>query len=579
MTRTLQRMATPRPSTADEASRTVELTIASESDVGDGIVLSCRSLPEHGPIVPVLLSHQNNTAAMAGRLRHLRVENRQVVGLAEFIDAPAADEGWALARSGCAVSVGASVNPDGLQRQRNGPDLATRWTLREASLVPVPADANCLTRSQTLAPEAMTLDTSTNTAAADTLERDDEPQLTRAQLKRQRDCLRLAADAGITDPTWADRMIGSDNTMAEIQRAAVKAMRERLEGHLSPIGHPAHYPTPANQRDLAGVLAAKMGVKGDGIRREWAAMPMRSLLQETLANDPNSRGLDLAAMPITKLVNRAFSTSDFTKALESSTERLLLSSYEEAQVGVIALATSQDLADFRAMELIRVSQFGEISLKGEGGEYVTSDFAEELAGTLQAAEYGAIQPLTRKALANDSLDIFGRLVAEMGRASARKERSELVARLLGISFTGANSTTAPAATAAGIITGISNAALDLRRQTDAIGNPVSFQPRTVLVPPELEASARQALGTYSPVVAGEVNAFAGLRLEVDHYLTAGNIFYVADSAYPNLVIGRIGGGPIMSESEDFKTGNRLYRVASDFGTAVMDTRSICRVTI
>jgi hypothetical protein len=339
------------------------------------------------------------------------------------------------------------------------------------------------------------------------------------------------------------------------------------------------YATPANTRDLAGVIAAKMGVSGDGIQREWASMPMRSLLQETLANDPNCRGLDLAAMPTTKLVNRAFSTSDFTKALESSTERMLLGAYQEAQSGVIALTSSRDLADFRSMELLRVSQYGAIEAKGEGGEYKTSSFAEELAATLQAAEYGAIQPLTRKALANDSLDIFGRLVAEMGAASARKERSELAARLLGISFTAANSTTAPAATAAGLITGIGNAALDLRRQTDANGVAVSFEPRLLLVPPELEASARQALGSYSPNTAGDVMAFSGLRLEVDHYLTAGNIFYVADTSYPNLVIGRIAGGPILSESEDFQTGNRLYRVQSDFGTAVMDQRSICKVTI
>jgi hypothetical protein len=286
--------------------------------------------------------------------------------------------------------------------------------------------------------------------------------------------------------------------MTEIQRSAVKAMRERLEGDMVighpardphgpvSIGHPAlghvarHYAIATNQRDLAGVLAAKMGVKGDGIKREWAGMPMRSLLQEVVANDPNSRGLDLAAMPITKLVNRAFSTSDFTKALESSTERMLLGAYEEAQTGVIALATSRDLVDFRAMELIRVSQFGAISLKSEGGEYQTSNFAEELAGTLQAAEYGAIQPLTRKALANDTLDTFGRMVQEMGRASARKERSELAARLLSISFTSSNSATAPAATAAGLLTGISNAALDLRRQTDAAGVPVSFEPRLLL---------------------------------------------------------------------------------------------------
>lgn len=159
------------------------------------------------------------------------------------------------------------------------------------------------------------------------------------------------------------------------------------------------------------------------------------------------------------------------------------------------------------------------------------------------------------------------------------DRSELAARLLGISFGAANSATATGTTAAGVIAGNTAATLKLRRQTDVEGNPVSFEPRTLLVPPELEAPARQALADYNPTEAGEVNPYRTLRIEVDHYLTAGGVFYLHDSAYPALVIGRIGGGPVVTGDEQFSTGNRLSRIQLDFGTAVMDTRSICRVTL
>jgi hypothetical protein len=584
MTRILQRMATPRPSTANEEARTIEMVVATEHDCGDGVILSCRQLPEFGPApVPVLLSHQNNIAAMGGRLRSLRLEGRQVIGLAEFTDAPAAEAGWQLARSGCAVSVGARLDPEALQRQRSGPDLATKWRLNEASLVPVGADPNALTRS--LAPEAMTLDNSNSNSNDDSalpVERSAK------EVRRENAILRIAQAGGITDQQQIDRWVDSDLPLERVSYEAVRAMRIRLEnGDVrdpngpEPLGHPArHFATPANQRDLAGVLAAKMGVKGGDVRREWAGMPMHSLLREVVAtSDPSSRGLDLASMPINRLVNRAFSTSDFTKALESSAERMLLSAYEEAQNGVLALATSRDLPDFRAMELIRVSQYGEISEKGQGGEYKTSSFAEELAATLQAAEYGALQSLTRKAVANDSLDVWGRLVSEMGRAAARKERSELVARLLGITFSSNNSTTASGLTAAGVIAGLTAATLKLRRQKDVDNNPVAFEPTTLLVPPELEAPARQALADYNPTEAGDVNPYRTLSLEVDHYLSASGVMYIHDSRYPSLVIGRIGGGPVITDDEDFSTGNRLFRVQSDFGTAVMDTRSICKVTL
>ena len=578
----IERMA--QATSWNEATQSARVVLSTDQNVGDGFLLvhtrAAIEWPERP--VPVVLDHRREIGAVIGAISDLALEptntGTALVGRL-VLDGPAADQALPLLRTGAARwSIGARI----LQSAREiGSEVvrATSWSIGHLALVVEGQDPAAITRSQPLAPNSMT-STIDNSNSPESIERSGK------EIRRERDILKIAQAAGINDQDQIDSWVSSDLPVDRVSYEAVRLLRIRLEGgdvrtgEVAALGHPARmYATPANTRDLAGVISAKLGVRGDDIQRDWASMPMRSLLQETLANDPNCRGLDLAAMPMTKLVNRAFSTSDFTKALESSSERMLLGAYQEAQTGVIALATSRDLADFRAMELLRVSQYGAIEAKAEGGEYKTSSFAEELAATLQAAEYGAIQPLTRKALANDSLDIFGRLVAEMGDASARKERSELAARLLAISFTAANSTTAPASTAAGLITGIGNAALDLRRQVDANGNAVSFEPRLLLVPPELEASARQALGSYSPNTAGDVMAFSGLRLEVDHYLTAGNVFYVADTSYPNLVIGRIAGGPMLTDSEEFSTGNRLYRVQSDFGTAVMDQRSICKVTI
>jgi hypothetical protein len=337
--------------------------------------------------------------------------------------------------------------------------------------------------------------------------------------------------------------------------------------------------TPATRRDLQGILAAKMNIKGSDVDRSLAGIPMHMVLRDHLANDPESRGYDLAAMPLTKLVNRAFSTSDFVKALEATTERVLLSAYQEAQSGVLTLATSRDLPDFRAMEMLRVSQYGEISEKLEGGEYKTAKFSEENAASLQAAEYGAIQPLTRRALANDSLNIFSELMAEMGRACARKERKELAKQLLtGFTWNAKNSANTTGALAMDFINGVIAGTLKLRRQTDVDGNAVSFEPRLLLVAPEQEAIARMALGEYVPNNGDDVMPFRTLRVEVDHYLPGGS-FYLCDSAYPQLVIGRIGNGPVITESEEFSTGSRLYRCQSDFGTAVLDQRSIVKLTI
>jgi hypothetical protein len=96
--------------------------------------------------------------------------------------------------------------------------------------------------------------------------------------------------------------------------------------------------------------------------------------------------------------------------------------------------------------------------------------------------------------------------------------------------------------------------------------------------PEREANACQSLGEYSPTSADDVLPYRTLPIEVDHYLP-GESFYLADSGYPQLVIVCIGGGPVITEGEEFSTGNRLYRVRHDFGAAVLDQRSLCKLTI
>jgi GNAT superfamily N-acetyltransferase len=574
--RELQRMAMPTSWSADNKTATVILS--TDRNVGDGFVLVHTKAAIRWPErpLPVVLDHITRTDAVIGAITGLQLERQDgatsLVGQL-VLDGPAAAQAEPLLRTGAARwSIGARIHK--LQRDPGtGLERATEWSPSHLALVVEPQDEQGITRSIS---SPMTTENSTSTST-ETVERSAK------EIKRERDVLRLGQTAGLTTEQ-TEELIRSDRSVHECSVEAVRLMRIRLEnGDCTKgekvLGHPARTATPGYNRDMGGILAAKLGVRGDDVDRSLASVPLGLVLRDHLAADPDHRGLDLARMPVTRLIERAFSTGDFVKSLEANTERLLLQAYQEAQTGVMMLATSVELADFRSMEAIRVSQYGEIHEKGQGGEYKTSSYSEELAATLQASEYGSIAVLTRRALANDNLGIFSQLVTEMGRSAARKERKELAQRLLtGFTWGSGNSTSTTAADATGIIAGISAATLKLRRQVDVDGNPVSFSPSTLLVAPENEAAARQALGTYNPTTAGNVMPFPMLSVEVDHYLPGG-VFYVHDSAYPSLVIGRIGGGPILSDSEDFETGNRKYRVQSDFGTAVMDQRSIVKVTV
>jgi hypothetical protein len=576
---------TPRaPLTFNREQLTAEIILATDQAGADGYQLQIRSdlngiqLPQGR--LPILRDHRRETAAQIGWIESVRFERlpqglNGLVGIARFHPERSADLLDLIEAGAMYWSVSFQIQ-DSHSDTRSGVEVVSQYRLLEVSAVPTPLDPNSITRSISFS--TMTTDNTTTTVA--------EPQERSAkEIKRERDILRLANSTGITDPNWVDEQVASDRSLSEIQHDAIRSMRIRLENGdcrkgEGVIGHPAQvFATPSTARSLDGILAAKMGLKGEGIDRNLANVPMHRVLCDHLSNHQESRGLDLASMPITKLVARAFSTSDFTTALTSTAERVLLNAYQEAQVGVTALATSRDLPDFRAMEMLRISQYGALSEKLEGGEYKTSTFSEEDAATLQAAEYGAIQPITRRALANDNLSIFSQMVAEMGRAAARKERSELAARLLNDFTWGTdNSDTTSGLLAMDFINGIIKGTLKLRRQTDVDGNAISFEPRLLLVAPEQEAIARQALGEYVPNNADDVLPYRTLRIEVDHYLPGGE-FYLADTAYPQLVIGRIGGGPVTSQEQEFTTGNELFRVQHDFGTAVLDQRSIVKLEI
>jgi hypothetical protein len=509
---------------------------------------------------------------MAGRITELRFERGQVIGTAQFTDAPAADRGWQLARAGCAVSVGARIDPAGLRPRTSEADQATRWRLLEASLVPVGADPRAVTRSFNQAPEGAM---STNTAAPAAVQiTEDQPELTRSALIRQNKILRAANAAGL-DTEQTDELVHSNLSADDALVRVFSVVRGRLSQ--STAGHPAGCGFATEQRQAtalpssalaAEVLAAKFGHPD--------ADPDLAYVSLARALEPLAAGAGMAVerMSSARILERAYSTSDFSTALLASGERMVLEGYTSAPEGVRALAMRRPLADFRAVTGLRVSKYGSLAKKPEGGDYTATTWSEEDAFTLKADEYGRIAILTRKAVINDDLDIFGRLLSEMGASAARLEAELLAERLLnGFTWGSGNSDTAT-----DIADALEKATLKLRRQTDAEGHRVSFNPRVLLVPPELEAQALRVLSDrYMPEASSGVNPF-NVTLEVDAQLSAADEIYIADSDHAPLVLGTIG-APVVTTDEVFDNGGRKLRVQHDAAAAVSDQRSIVKVTV
>jgi len=593
----ITRTASPRPSTVNETARTVELTIATETDVGDGVVLSCRQLPEHGPApVPVLLSHRNETGAMAGRIRSLRIEGRQVVGVAEFSDAPAADEGWQLARAGCAVSVGASIDPAALQPQRNGPDLAAKWRLHEASLVPVGQDPNALTRSHSNQHPTMTTNTSNTAAALDATEADEDISVSRAELKRQRDITRAVSEAKL-DPELADHLISSGRPMQECTREIVRQLRIKLEGHdrLAPdaplIRGSYEWASPVPPAGAAGEPAEPLAraihraVRGQSLERP--------LIDELKAAGYSGRGGEEVVRNAfvtgkrSQLLRGFHSTSDAQALLLETGDRLLLERHNEAPRGILELARPRSLSDFREASVIDAGLVGGAVQLSEGAEIKYGSLNSE-AGKYKPSRYGLGLNFTFESLANDDLGGIASVLTEVSATLLEAEAALLGTLLHGPGALGgvcpdgkalfhADHKNKPATAAALTTQGLSSMIELLRKQTSVGGRRVWLEPGYILVGTDLEATAMQLFNeSWSATTADDTNPWKNLRLIVDPNVEPTFFYLAASGSRKPFELGRVDGMPTMKQEEDFNTSGMKMKVEHAFGAACVDHRVIVR---
>jgi hypothetical protein len=435
--RTITRQALPRPTTANETAKTIELVITGERDPGDGIILSLRELPAYGPApVPVLLSHANHTSAMAGRIESLRIEGGELIGLARFADAPAADEGWKLARSGSAVSVGASFSQSDLQPAPGGrAELATRWRLREVSLVPVGADALAVTRSATSIPPASSDQMTTKQDQTMETETQDSP-IERAAERIELTIRRAAAEANLDAPV-VDRIVAEHRyakSPIDGLTAVVREVKQRTEA-MAPAyaGHPARVAAPgpselqeAFERALSGKPLAKPLVQ---ILREhgYSGRSGGEIVKNAITGNGRSDNW---------LMRGFHSTSDAPALFIETGDRQLQARYAEPVRGIAQLARVRDLTDFREVSTIDVGMVGSSKKILEGGE-ITFASMNESAGKYKPFRYGLGFTFSFEALANDDLAAIAAVLDEASSTGLEAEMNDL-AELLTVDGDGAD---------------------------------------------------------------------------------------------------------------------------------------------
>lgn len=592
----LQIRAAMRPKSLNREARTVEAILSTGADVDRGnfderLEVSDRAVDLSEIPVPVLdTHHRDSTRDILGSVTAARVEGRQLIGkitISKRHEGLLDDIEDGTLRS---FSVGYTINAYRDEADRATGRLVrivTRWTLKEASFVPIPADAGATVRSDTVPTQT----TQTAQAPAPVQTTQAPAQMTRAQVNVEIRALRQTF--GLPD-TWSNDLIDREATVEQARAVAVEAVRQRPSSAIS-THTPAQVATGANPETFqraageAMYCRANPSVKPSDAAREFMGMSVIDLGRTILGRS----GVLATGMSPSAIVERMLTTSDFPAIMGDTVNRALRAGYQAAPSALKAVARKSTARDFRRKTKLQISEAPTLEKVNEAGEF-TYGALHDAKESYAIAPFGKIIAVTRQLLVNDDVGAFTDMSAKWGEAAADFEAQQLVDLLEAGAGAGpmmddgktlfhADHGNIAASGAPITVTSLAEARLKMRKQKGLAGRPINVRPRFLVVPPELELVAEQVLAAIQPTTTDDVNPFGGkLELLVETRLSSVTRWYlVSDPATTEgLEYSYVQGeeGPQIETKQGFEIDGMAFKVRLDFGAAFLEHRGWFRNT-
>lgn len=563
--------------------------------------------------VKFLDSHnQSSAGAVLGTLIDARFESGRLVGTVQLGDSASARTAEPDIASGHLKGVSIGYRVDQWTNVSAGEVetwRADKWALMEASIVSVPADAGAMVRS-----------------AEGDGDEEEEDALTKRNDRQSRslsarDYVLLCEFGGSDFKPILDRLIEGNATRNACFMAAQQHKSDRQavgwaigqpRAHLSEEMARAslgehdddnHRRSPfmrANaqtldnphfvRQSLEDALYARMtGNAPQGAAREFIGAPLAAY-DDIIAEARGERRSWLSRGPGSWFGgSRAggHTTSDFPNLLLGAGNRVLQEQYQVAQSPLLLLGRQRQSADFRPVNVLKVSEAPELRKVVEGGEVTYGSRGEEKEA-FNVETFARIFSLSRQAYTNDDLGAFADFLQAFGRAAAETVAKQMVALFTANSGDGVNlfdgqplfKTTRgnKAASGAAIdVTSLGSARQALRETKGLDGvTPIGLTPRYIVVGPAKETQAEQAISQILANQVSNANPFTGkLEVLVEPRFT-GNAWRVfADPAQQAIVSyaylnGR--SGPMLETREGWTTLGVEFRAVLDFGCGATDWR-------
>jgi len=337
---------------------------------------------------------------------------------------------------------------------------------------------------------------------------------------------------------------------------------KEVRANKSPLGSPAIITNSraAVAEDLECAMLLRAGCDDEFLIEQYdeqrceTADKFRDLSMTDLA----VRSLQLEGLQVPHgreaVIRAAFSSSTLPQLLGAVANKAALRGYNLASATWRKWCSVGSVNDFKLQTRVRMTDTGSLELVGNSGA-VKHGTAQEEYETFKIGTYAKQFGVTRQDIINDDLGAFTRTPQAMGNRAGQTVANLVYTHLLAngamvddsvalfhADHNNLNTSTALAKT------GLATALKAFRKQTDKDEQPIDVEPAYLLVPPELEITAREfytapllvATGTgNSAARAPAKNVFAGM-LEPVIESRLSNTTYTGYSTTTWYVTGRPG---------------------------------------
>lgn len=280
----------------------------------------------------------------------------------------------------------------------------------------------------------------------------------------------------------------------------------------------------------------------------------------------------------------AHGTSDFGTALKNAANKSMVEGYANSEQTFWPFTKRASLKDFKPASLAGLAALSPFLVVPENAEFKRLT-ANDFGDTVQLSTYGGIFALTRQAIINDDLGIFGSVPEEMGRLAADLESDTIYALLTGnpVMYDGTVLYHATHGNLAGASTAITVDAISAGRaamaaQTREGGAKISGNyPKYLIVGPAQQTAAEQLIAAIVASDTAKVNPFAGrLEVIVDPRITGNQWYLAADQRLSGLVAGFLEGQEevFLDTREGFDVDGTEWKGRLDFVGKAINWRGL-----